>query len=162
MSEKKKMIVMRLLIALSIALSAFIAILLVVNSELAGRLYISDLMVISWGALAGCFLAPFLYGLFWKKVTPAAVWASFATGLGIMLTEFVLTSVLKITFSNPFMNYFFNSAINAGMLAMLVGLVVVPVVSLLTRKSAPKDVDAMFECYDKEVTVSVKTSLNEK
>ncbi|MBQ9162569.1 MAG: sodium:solute symporter [Clostridia bacterium] len=161
LSEKKKMVIMRLLIALSIAVSAFIAILLVVNTELAGKLYISDLMGISWGALAGCFLAPFMYSLFWKKVTPAAVWASFATGLGIMITEFVLTSVLKITFENAFMKYFFNSSINAGMLAMLVGLVVVPVVSLLTRKSVPEDVDKMFECYDKEVTVSVKTSLED-
>ncbi|MBE6694026.1 MAG: sodium:solute symporter [Ruminococcaceae bacterium] len=161
LSEKKKMVIMRLLIALSIAVSAFIAILLVVNTELAGKLYISDLMGISWGALAGCFLAPFMYGLFWKKVTPAAVWASFATGLGIMITEFVLTSVLKITFENAFMKYFFNSAINAGMLAMLAGLVIVPVVSLLTRRTAPKNVDEMFACYDKEVTVSVKTSLED-
>lgn len=161
LGEKKKMGIIRLLIAFSIAISAFIAILLVVNTELAGKLYISDLMGISWGALAGCFLAPFLYGLFWKKVTPAAVWASFATGLGIMITEFALASVLKITFENAFMKYFFNSSINAGMLAMLVGLVIVPIVSLLTQKKVPAEVDKMFECYEKEVTVSIKTSLED-
>ena len=160
-SEKKQMIIMRVLIALAIVSAAAIAILLVVNPSLAGKLYISDLMGISWGALAGCFLAPFLYGLFWKKVTVPAVWASFVTGLGIMLTEFVLTSVLDVRFANPFMSYFFNNAINAGMLAMMVGLAVVPVVSLLTRKMAPADVDDMFKCYNKEVTVSVKTSLEE-
>ena len=44
---------------------------------------------------------------------------------------------------------------------MMVGLAVVPVVSLLTRKMAPADVDDMFKCYNKEVTVSVKTSLEE-
>ena len=159
--EKKQMIIMRVLIALAIVSAAAIAILLVVDPDLAGKLYISDLMGISWGALAGCFLAPFLYGLFWKKVTAPAVWASFATGLGIMLTEFVLTSVLGIKFANPFMSYFFNNAINAGMLAMVVGLAIVPIVSLLTRKMAPADVDDMFKCYSKEVTVSVKTSLEE-
>lgn len=34
-------------------------------------------MGISWGALAGAFLAPFLYGLYWKRTTKAAVWVSF-------------------------------------------------------------------------------------
>ena len=162
MGEKKQMLIMRALIALAIVSAAAIAILLVVNPALAGKLYISDLMGISWGALAGCFLAPFLYGLFWKKVTVPAVWACFITGLGITMSEFVLTAVLNITFQHPFMNYFFNSAINAGMLAMLVGLVIVPVVSLLTRKHVPQGVETMFGCYTKEVTVSVKTSLEEQ
>ena len=160
-NEKSHVFIMRVLLAVSIVIAAAIAILVVGNGELAAKLYISDLMGISWGALAGCFLAPFLYGLFWKKVTKAAVWASFATGLGITLTQFILNAVLKITFENPVMAYFCGSSINAGMLAMLAGLVVVPVVSLLTRKTAPKDVDAMFACYEKEVTVTVMSSLEE-
>ena len=36
--------------------------------------FIAQLMGISWGALAGAFLAPFLYGLYWKGVTRASVW----------------------------------------------------------------------------------------
>jgi len=160
-SEKSSMLIMRVLLAISIVIAAAIAILVVGNAELAKKLYISDLMGISWGTLAGCFLAPFLYGLFWKKVTKAAVWVSFATGLGITLTQFILNAVLKITFENPVMAYFCGSSINAGMLAMLVGLVLVPVVSLLTQKSAPSGVNEMFACYDKEVTVSVMSSLEE-
>lgn len=160
--EKQDLLLMRLLIALSIAVAAVIAIVVAYNKDLASRLYISDLMGISWGALAGCFLAPFLYGLFWKKVTRPAVWASFATGLGITLSEFVLTSVAHIRFANPVLAYFFNSPINAGMLAMLVGLVVVPLVSLLTKKAVPEGVDAMFSCYDRVVEVPVSTALEEQ
>ena len=78
-----------------------------------------------------------------------------------MISEFVLTSVLKISFENAFMKYFFNSSINAGMLAMLTTLVIVPVVSLLTQKKVPSGVDTMFACYEKEVTVSIKTSLED-
>ena len=37
--------------------------------------FIAQLMGISWGALAGAFLAPFLYGLYWKGVTRGGVWA---------------------------------------------------------------------------------------
>ena len=162
LTDKRKMIIIRCLIGLSIVLSGAIAILLVVNRELAGRLYISDLMGISWGTLAGCFLAPFLYGLFWKKTTRASVWACFATGLGITLTEFFVTAVGKHTFSNPFMNYFFNSAINAGMLAMLVGLIVVPLVSLLTKKTLPAQIEDKFSCYNKKVMVNVSEALPDR
>ena len=157
--DKRRMLIMRLIVAVSIVIAAAIAMLVVSNKELAGKLYISDLMGISWGALAGCFLAPFLYGLFWKKVTRPAVWASFVTGLGITVTQFVLNAVCKITFENPVLAYFCGSSINAGMLAMLVGLVIVPVVSLLTRKQIPDGVDGMFAGYNREVKVSMKLAL---
>ena len=85
---------------------------------------------ISWGALAGAFLAPFLYGLFWKRTTKAAVWAAFICGVGI-------------TVANMYLN-FFSSSIVAGAFSMLFGLVVVPVVSLLTPKPDEKKVDDIF------------------
>ncbi len=158
-SEKSNMLIMRVLLAVSIIVAAAIAILVVTNKEMASKLYISDLMGISWGALAGCFLAPFLYGLYWKKTTKAAVWASFATGLGITLTQFILNAVLKITFENPVLAYFCGSSINAGMLAMVVGLIIVPIVSLLTQKTTPKGTDEVFSCYDRMVTVPVDVAL---
>ena len=161
-SEKSNMLIMRLLLALSIIIAAAIAILVVTNKEMASKLYISDLMGISWGALAGCFLAPFLYGLYWKKTTKAAVWASFATGLGITLTQFVLNAILKITFENSVLAYFCGSSINAGMLAMLVGLIIVPVVSLLTQKSKPEGTEELFACYNRMVTVPVGTALEDE
>ena len=161
-SEKSKMLVMRLLLAASILIAAAIAILVVTNKEMASKLYISDLMGISWGALAGCFLAPFLYGLYWKKTTKAAVWVSFATGLAITLTQFTLNAVLKLTFENPVLKYFCGSSINAGMLAMVVGLILVPVVSVLTRKTTPEGTDEVFACYDRLVTVPVGTSLEKE
>ena len=161
-SEKSSMLIMRLLLAFSIIIAAAIAILVVTNKEMAARLYISDLMGISWGALAGCFLAPFLYGLYWKKTTKAAVWVSFAAGLSITLTQFTLSAVLKITFENPVLSYFCGSSINAGMLAMVVALILVPVVSLLTQKSKPEGTDEVFACYDRMVTVPVGTALEDE
>ena len=158
-SEKINLLVMRLLLAASIVIAAAIAILVVTNKDMASKLYISDLMGISWGALAGCFLAPFLYGLYWKKTTKAAVWVSFAAGLGITLTQFVLNAVCKVTFENPALKYFCGSSINAGMLAMVVGLVLVPVVSLMTQKTRPEGTEEIFSCYDRMVTVPVGTAL---
>ncbi len=122
MSEKKQLIIMRALIVFFIVLSVVIA--------LNPPMFIAQLMGISWGALAGAFLAPFLYGLYWKGVTRTAVWASFVVGVGI-------------TVSNMFLNYF-SSPINAGAAAMIAGLVVVPVVSWVTPKLQKNVIDQCF------------------
>ena len=58
--------------------------------------------------------------------------------------------------------YLFKSSINSGVLAMVGGLVIVPVVSVLTSKAVPDNVDEMFDCYDRKITVSAKYSINEK
>ena len=65
MSEKKQIRWMQFLVVFFIGLSVWIA--------LDPSTFIAQLMGISWGALAGAFLAPFLYGLYWKRVTRAAV-----------------------------------------------------------------------------------------
>lgn len=138
MSEKKQVVTMQILIVFFIVISVVIA--------LDPPTFIAQLMGISWGALAGAFLAPFLYGLYWKGVTRAAVWASFIAGVGI-------------TVSNMFIGYI-ASSINAGALAMIAGLVIVPVVSLLTPKIKKENVDEIFACYDEKVTSTKKRSLD--
>lgn len=128
MDDKKQLVIMRSLLVLFVVLSVVLAI----NPPT----FIAQLMGISWGALAGAFLAPFLYGLYWKGVTRAGVWAGFLCGVGI-------------TVSNIFLKYI-ASPINAGAVAMVAGLVVVPVVSLLTPKMPEKTVRNIFTCYEKE------------
>ena len=143
-SEKKQLITLRIFIAVFVIISAVIALL----QHMFNISSIAQLMGISWGALAGAFLAPFLYGLYWKGVTRAAVWASFAAGVGI-------------TVSNMFLK-FIASPINAGAAAMIAGIVIVPAVSLITPKLNKDSVNEMFECYDEKVVVSKKKSLAEK
>lgn len=140
LSEKKQLLIMRILIVFFIAISVVLA--------LDPPTFIAQLMGISWGALAGAFLAPFLYGLFWKGTTRAGVWASFIVGIGI-------------TVANMFL-HFIESSINAGAVAMVAGLIVVPVVSLLTPKMEKKQVEEIFTCYDEEVHVKRKVALPEK
>lgn len=137
MEEGTQLLVMRIMIVFFIALSVVLAI----NPPT----FIAQLMSISWGALAGAFLAPFLYGLYWRGVTRAAVWASFASGVGI-------------TVANLFFK-FIASPINAGAIAMLAGLVVVPVVSVLTPRMPRVHLDKIFACYDEEVVVSKRLAL---
>ena len=118
---------MRVLIVFFIVISLFIA--------LNPPTFIAQLMGISWGALAGAFLAPFMLGLYWRGVTPAAVWACFIWGVG-----FTLFNMLAGNPINP---------INCGAIAMLGGFPVVWIVSLLTPKLPKQTVDSIFECYKK-------------
>ncbi len=145
MSEKKQVLTMRILIGAFLILSVIIA--------LNKNAYITTLMSISWGALAGSFLAPYMYGLFSKKVTKPAVWASFITGVGITVVHMCIFSLgffpeatkaaasLKLNMASP---------INAGVIAMITGLIVVPIVSALTKVKAPEKVEEVFACYDNQ------------
>ena len=137
MSEKKQLLYMRLLLVFFIVISVVIA--------LDPPTFIAQLMGISWGALAGSFLAPFVYGLYWKGVTKLAVWACFICAVGV-------------TVSNIYLK-FIASPINAGAIVMVAGLVIVPVVSLLTPKMKKQDVDEIFECYEEKVVVELKEAL---
>lgn len=139
MDEKKQLLCMRIMLVFFVVISVVIA--------LDPPTFIAQLMGISWGALAGAFLAPFLYGLYWKGVTKAAVWASFACGV-------------ILTVANMFFK-FIASPINAGAIAMVAGLIVVPVVSLITPKMKKEKVDEIFACYDETVTVHKRRSIEE-
>lgn len=148
MSEKKQLIVMRALIVVFIAISAVIAIVQYKSNVT----FIAQLMGISWGALAGAFLAPFLYGLYSKKVSKTSVWVCFVFGAGIMLLNMFFKSYFPVIFQSP---------INCGVLAMVLGLVIIPVVSLFTKKPDKDVVEEMFSCYNEKVTVDAKRSLGE-
>lgn len=168
MTEKKQMLIMRIFLAVFIVISATIAII--------QRVYnfseIASLMGISWGALAGAFLAPFLYGLYSKKITKSSVWASFIVGLAIMIFSLIYKlagwSFMKATFASGETLDFAN-AIVAGSAAMIFGLIIVPLVSLCTYrlevkkgKLDPAYVANIFTCMDGKVTVARSESLGDE
>ena len=143
MDDKKQLFIIRIFLVVFIVLSTVIAI-FQYNSA---STFIAQLMGISWGALAGAFLAPFMYGLYSKRISKASVWVCFAIGVGL-------------TVSNMFLK-FIASPINAGAIAMIAGLIAVPLVSLITPKPRNVDVDEIFSCYDKEVVVQKKVAISE-
>ncbi len=149
MSEKKQLFIMRALIVVFIAISAIIA----VVQYKANVTFIAQLMGISWGALAGAFLAPFIYGLYWKRTTKPAVWVSFIFGAGIMVLNMLFRSSFPAALQSP---------INCGAFAMIAGLIIVPVVSLFTKAPERALVDDMFDCYNTMVTVPAKEALGEE
>ncbi len=146
MSEKKQLLMIRVLVVVFIAISAVIA-LVQYKSNIT---FIAQLMGISWGALAGSFLAPFLYSLYWKKTTKAACYVSFAFGSVIMIIDMIAPQMLPEIMRSP---------INCGAIVMLWGLVIVPIVSLFTPKPEKELVESTFACYDKTTVVAQKTAL---
>ena len=126
--ERRKVLIMRVLIVFFIALSLMIA--------LNPPQFIAQLMGISWGALAGAFLAPFLLGLYWRGVTRISVWACFVWGVGL--------TVLNMMLGNAILN-----PIDCGAVAMVGGFAVVFLVSLVTPKIESGKVNSIFSCYGK-------------
>ncbi len=146
--EKKTLLTIRAFIAVFIIISAIIAIIQYKNNIT----FIAQLMGLSWGALAGSFLAPFLYSLYWKKTTKGACYACFAWGSLLMLANMFFKASFPVVLQSP---------INCGALAMLGGLVIVPVVSLITAKLSDEEVESVFSCYDKKVTVPVTSAIGD-
>ncbi len=155
MEEKKKVLCMRIFIVFFIAVSAVIA---VVQAR-SPVLFISQMIGFSWGALAGAFLAPFMYGLYMKRVPKAAVWVNYVIGLGISIASFNC-NLHGVKFENPVLEYF-KSPINAGMLAMILGIVITPIITLIAPAKDTERTDKIFECYNRKVTVSSKKSIAE-
>ncbi len=148
MDEKQQVKMMRLLIVVFIAISVIIA-LVQYKSNVT---FIAQLMGVSWGALAGAFLAPFLYGLYWKRTTKAACWVSF-----IFSTVFMLANI----FVRPSFPPLLQSPINAGAFCMIFGLILVPVFSLFTARPDKEMVDNAFACYEEKVLVPQREALSD-
>ncbi len=145
--QKRDLLVIRVFIAVFILLSAIIA---VVQYKL-NITFIAQLMGLSWGALAGSFLAPFLYSLYWKKISKASCVVCFLWGSLLMLANMLFKSAFPA---------FLQSPINCGALAMLGGLIIVPVVSLISKSPDKELVEHVFSCYEHTVTVPITEALS--
>lgn len=121
-NSRQTMALLRIMCAAFVGCSLFIA--------LKRPVFIVNLMVMSWSALAGVFLAPYLYGLFWKRTTLAGVYAGIGVGLACAFTLFPLWGQSGVPL--------------AGAVTMFLPLLVVPVVSLLSKPLPQPLVDAAF------------------
>ncbi len=148
MPEKLQVRILKILVVVFVVISAVIAIFQYnTNTN-----FIAQLMGVSWGALAGAFLAPFLFSLYSTRITKAACWTSFIFGVGIMTLNLICRNIFPAVIQSP---------INCGAFAMIVGIVIVPIVSLFTKKPDKDLVDHAFDCYEKKVLVPAKETLGD-
>lgn len=145
MDEKKQVLFIRIFIAVFLLISVIMA----ANKNA----YITTLMSISWGALSGSFLAPFMLGLYSKKITPAAVWACFIFGVGFTLVHTSLfcmgwfPEIAKAANALP-LPFTVTSPLNAGAFTMLFSLILCPIVSAFTKVKDEASVEDTFKCYN--------------
>ena len=122
-SKKKSLAMMRFLCFVFMAFAFFIA-----RYEFA---FIVTLMSLSWGVVAGSFLAPYVYALYWRRTTKAGVLAG-------MLTGFTLAIVLFYLMGQDYSPF-------ASSIAMIVPFGVVPLVSIFTRPPKKERIDRAFK-----------------
>lgn len=105
---------------------------------------IVSLMSFSWGVVSGCFIGPYIWGLFSKKITKSGAFAGILSGL---ITVGGATLVISL-------NSGFSAAAakspEMGVSAMAVSMMIVPLVSAFTRNTeAEADrVSKLFNCYE--------------
>ncbi len=145
---KSQMFLIRLFVALFIAVSAVIAIVY----DRYGLSFIAQMMGVSWGALAGAFLAPYLFSLYWKRTSRAACWACFFFGVAASLAALVVSlcaSSLPPSFTESFLyRYVFSSSVYVGAWTMLAGFIIVPVLSLFGKRKDKERLDALFKPFE--------------
>ncbi len=126
-SPKGSLILMRVLSGVFVVISYFIA-----QYKIA---IIVTLMSLSWGAVAGSFMAVYFYGLYWKRATKIGAWSGVLSGLLVVLVSFFILGLS---------GYDKNSPIVAS-IAMIVPFFVIPVVSLFTKAPNTDIVDKAFD-----------------
>ncbi len=105
---------------------------------------IVSLMSFSWGVVSGCFIGPYIWGLFSKKITKIGAYAGVLSGLLV-----VGISTLVISLNSGFAAAASKSP-EMGVAAMAVSLVIVPLVSAFTKNKDTARVEEIFACYTEE------------
>ncbi len=105
---------------------------------------IVNLMSFSWGIVSGCFIGPYIWGLFSKKITKIGAYSGILSGLLV-----VGVSTLVISLNSGFSAAAAKSP-EMGVAAMALSLIIVPFVSLFTKNKDTERVEEIFACYNEE------------
>ncbi len=145
-SDKKVTLTMRIMCFAFILISVVIAIL----NKIFNLTAIAYLMALSWGTLSGCFFGPFVLGLYSKKITKAAAYASMIGGLVFTAVFTVLFGALSIEggFAAGF-GKVLQAGIGlsplTGVLCMIFSIIITLVVSAFTKKPSQESIHNAFE-----------------
>ncbi len=106
---------------------------------------IVSLMSFSWGVVSGCFIGPYIWGLFSKKITKIGAISGMLAGL---LTVGISTLVISL---NSGFAVAAKVSPEMGVAAMAVSMVVVPLVSAFTKVKDKERVEEIFNCYKEDI-----------
>lgn len=108
---------------------------------------IVNIMSFSWGIVSGCFIGPYIWGIYSKKVTKAGAWAGMLCGFFTVVIATIILTCINMD-AGSVGEAFKLAAAKApemGCGAMVVSLIVVPVVSAFTSKFDDKFIKKVFK-----------------
>ncbi|MCL1814522.1 MAG: sodium/solute symporter [Treponema sp.] len=118
----------------SVAMMRFLSAIFIVISYFISRFqfsFIVYLMSLSWGVVSGAFAAPYILGLYSRRVTKAGAYAGMLTGIAAMIILFFWLGA--------------NQSPLAASISILLPFIVVSIVSALTAPPDKALVDKAFE-----------------
>jgi SSS family solute:Na+ symporter len=118
----------------SVAMMRFLSAIFIIVSYFVSRFQISIivyLMSLSWGVVSGAFAAPYILGLYSKRVTKAGAYAGLLAGVAVMIALFFILGSGR----SPL----------AASIAIIVPFAVVPAVSAFTRPPERELLDKAFQ-----------------
>jgi SSS family solute:Na+ symporter len=118
----------------SVAMMRFLSLIFIIISYFISRFQIGIivyLMSLSWGVISGSFAAPYILGLYSKRISKAGAYAGLLTGIALMILLFFLWGSSR----SPL----------AASIAIAVPFAVVCVVSLFTSRPEQAVIDKAFE-----------------
>ncbi len=140
-TQKSQMTLLRMVCVIFIALSFVFASMRVT--------FIISLMSFSWGTVSGCFIGPYLWGLYSKKVTRVGAWTGMLAGFSTMILLVGYTTATQgfgaATANSP----------TFGACAMAASVIIVPIASALSKPFEKAHIENLFQKAYTDVNSSV-------
>lgn len=150
--ESNLNILIRVLCLVFVAVSAVLAIVEVDA--------IVSMMSLSWGAVAGCFMGPYVYGLYSKKANKAGAYASIIVSLVLTFSLIIGLGyfVLRSDGGDPTFGEAFKAGIGQspfiGVVTMAASMIVTPVVNLIFAKKCAVSETLLAEIFPPKLPVN--------
>lgn len=138
-NKKHQMILTRTLCFIFVALSFLFA---TMNIAI-----IVSIMSFSWGVVSGCFIGPYIWGLYSKKTTKTGAWSGMIGGIATVALLLITDIFRAPELANGIYAAFKAASANApvyGVIAMAVSFIIVPVVSIFTKKPDKSHLEKVF------------------
>lgn len=106
---------------------------------------IVNVMSFSWGIVSGTFIGAYIWGICWKGTTKAGAWAGMLAGFSTVAVPTII-----IACQNGSIQAAAKFAPQMGVAAMAVSIIVVPLVSLFTKKYDDEFLNKVFTVQEED------------
>lgn len=110
---------------------------------------IVNIMSFSWGVVSGCFIGPYIWGIYSKKTTKAGAWCGMAAGFLVVAVTTIVLTIQAMGADGAAVGAAFGAASKKapemGVAAMAVSMIAVPIVSCFTKKPTAEEIKEIFK-----------------